>query len=58
MNAFLLGREAGRYLLPPSLNPFADLDPRNADWERGRRETAAEQVHELDIERRRVQEAI
>ena len=58
MSAHTLGREAGRYLLPPSLNPYKDGDSRHADWERGRRETAAEQVHELDVERRRVQEAI
>ena len=58
MSAFILGREAGRYLLPPSLNAYADSDPRHAEWERGRKQAAAEQVHELDVERRRVEEAI
>jgi len=57
MTAFILGREAGRYLLPPSLNPYKD-GPEHDEWERGRKQAASEQVHELDIERRRVQEAI
>jgi hypothetical protein len=37
MDAFSEGMKAGRLLLSPSLNPFAETDcPEFAAWERGR----------------------
>jgi len=47
------GRKAGLALLSPSVNPFADSDPRSVEWDREWRAASAQIIFERDAERRR-----
>lgn len=52
MKSVTIGRNAGRLLLAPSLNPYPESSPHYAEWESGWRDATREELLRRDAERR------